>query len=139
MSIATDLTKRLGIQHPIVQAPMAGGGDTPRLVAAVSEAGGLGSIGAAYLTPQQIIETGRAVRSLTSRPFGINLFAPQRPPAPPKDTAAVIQRVAPLFAEVGLPPPSAPTLPADAFADQVAACLEIGAALFSFTLGTVPE
>ena len=139
MPIATDLTKRLGIQHPIVQAPMAGGGDTPRLVAAVSEAGGLGSIGAAYLTPQQIIETGRAVRSLTSRPFGINLFAPERPPAPPKDTAAVIQRVAPFFAEVGLPPPAAPALPADAFADQVAACLETGATLFSFTLGTVPE
>ena len=47
MPITTDLTKRLGIQHPIVQAPMAGGGDTPRLVAAVCEAGALGSIGAA--------------------------------------------------------------------------------------------
>jgi len=139
MPITTDLTRRLGIQHPIVQAPMAGGGDTPRLVAAVSEAGALGCIGAAYLTPQQIVETARTVRSLSSRPFGINLFAPQRPPGPPKDTAAVIQRVAPLFAEVGLPPPAAPALPADIFADQVAACLESGAALFSFTLGTLPE
>jgi len=139
MPITTDLGKRLGIQHPIVQAPMAGGGDTPGLVAAVSEAGALGCIGAAYLTPQQIVETARTVRSLSSRPFGINLFAPQRPPGPPKDTAAVIQRIAPLFAEVGLPPPAAPALPADIFADQVAACLESGAALFSFTLGTLPE
>src|SRR5262249_49100981 len=64
---------------PIIQAPMAGGGDTPRLVAALSEAGALGSIGAAYLSPQQIAETARAVRGLTSRPFGINLFAPVRP------------------------------------------------------------
>jgi len=139
MPITTDLTKRLGIQHPIVQAPMAGGGDTPRLVAAVCEAGALGSIGAAYLTPPQIVELGRAVRSLTSRPFGINLFAPLRPPGPPEDTAGVLQRVAPLFAEVGLPPPAAPAVPADVFADQVAACLEIGATLFSFTFGMLPD
>ena len=58
MPITTDLTNRLGIRHPIIQAPMAGGGDTPRLVAAVSEAGGLGSIGAAYLTPEQIATRG---------------------------------------------------------------------------------
>jgi nitronate monooxygenase len=139
MPITTDLTKRLEIQHPIVQAPMAGGGDTPRLVAAVCEAGALGSIGAAYLTPAQIAETGRAVRSLTSRPFGVNLFAPQLPPAAPGDPAGVLQRVAPLFAEVGLPPPAAPALPADVFADQVAACLEIGATVFSFTFGMLPE
>jgi NAD(P)H-dependent flavin oxidoreductase YrpB (nitropropane dioxygenase family) len=50
MSIQTVLTKRLGMTYPIVQAPLAGGGDTPVLVAAVCEAGGLGFIGAAYLT-----------------------------------------------------------------------------------------
>ena len=55
---------------------MAGGGDTPALVAAVSAAGGMGFIGAAYLTPEKIKETGRAVRAKTSKPFGINLFAP---------------------------------------------------------------
>src|SRR5437762_4808733 len=101
MPITTDLTKRLGIQHPIVQAPMAGGGDTPRLVAAVSEAGALGTIGAAYLNPQQIGETARAVRSMTSRPFGINLFAPLPPPQPPRDTRRPIERVAPYYAEMG--------------------------------------
>ena len=61
MPISTELTKRLKLTHPIIQAPMAGGGDTPRLVAAVCEAGGLGSIGAAYLTPGQIEESARAV------------------------------------------------------------------------------
>jgi nitronate monooxygenase len=142
MPIGTDFTSRLGLQHPIIQAPMAGGGDTPRLVAAVSEAGALGSIGAAYLTPEQIAEAGRAVRLLTSRPFGVNLFAPQRPSAPPRDTASVLQRVAPLFAEVGLQAPAAPTAPPDpfaAFADQLAACLEMGASVFSFTFGMLPE
>jgi nitronate monooxygenase len=137
MPITTDLTKRLQITHPIVQAPMAGGGDTPRLVAAVSEAGGLGSIGAAYLNPQQIIETAKAVRSLTSRPFGINLFAPLPVPEA-KDTRRPIERVTPFYSELGLPPPAAPAPPAYAFADQLAACVESGAAVFSFTFGMVP-
>ncbi|MFL5450450.1 MAG: nitronate monooxygenase, partial [Myxococcales bacterium] len=137
MSIATEITVRLKLTHPIVQAPMAGGGDTPRLVAAVSEAGGLGSAGAAYLNPQQIRETGRAVRSLTSRPFGINLFAPQGTP-PAADAHRSLERVAAFFAEMGLPRPPAPTAPVDAFMEQVAACLEIGASVLSFTLGTIP-
>jgi len=45
MSLQTVLTRRLGLQHPIIQAPLAGGGDTPDLVAAVAEAGALGFIG----------------------------------------------------------------------------------------------
>ena len=53
MAIATQFTKRLNLVHPIIQAPMAGGGDTPRLVAAVCEAGALGTIGAGYLSPDQ--------------------------------------------------------------------------------------
>src|SRR5690349_24899520 len=50
------LLRRLGIELPIVQAPMGGGPSTPELVAAVSNAGGLGSLGAPYLTPAQIHE-----------------------------------------------------------------------------------
>ena len=69
--------RALELTHPIIQAPLAGGGDTPALVAAVGEAGALGFIGAAYLTPAQIAEAARAVRGLTQRPFGINLFAPR--------------------------------------------------------------
>ena len=54
------------------------------LVAAVCEAGALGFMGAAYLTPPQIIEVSREVRARTSRPFGINLFAPLPAPDTPK-------------------------------------------------------
>src|SRR5712672_2886251 len=113
MGIPTELTKRLKITHPIIQAPMAGGGDTPRLVAAVSEAGALGSIGAAYLTPGQIEETARAVRSLTKRPFGINLFAPVKTADESGDARAAVERVAPFFAELGLPAPTRPQPPED--------------------------
>lgn len=52
-----ETTERLGISHPILQAPMAGGTTTPELVAAISNAGALGSLGAAYLSPEQLVES----------------------------------------------------------------------------------
>ena len=139
MSIQTVLTKRLGMAYPVVQAPLAGGGDTPALVAAVCEAGGLGFIGAAYLTPEQIGEVSREVRALTSRPFGINLFAPVPTPDLPEDPQPALQCVAPYFAELGLPPPVAPERARDSFHEQLASALESGASVFSFTLGILPK
>jgi nitronate monooxygenase len=133
------LTERLGLSIPVIQAPMAGGGDTAELVATVSNAGALGSIGAAYLTPEQIIERGRLVRAQTSCPFGINLFAPE--PDPVLDSTAAkraVARIAPYFAELGLAPPVAPELPTSTFDDQLAAALETGARTFSFTFGLLP-
>jgi len=138
MAIETTLTKHLGIANPIIQAPLAGGGDTPELVAAVCNAGGLGFIGAAYLTPAQISEVGRAVRERTARRFGINLFAPLAVPELPSNTRPALDRVAPFFAELGLPAPSIPESPGDTFAGQLAAALETEASLFSFTLGLLP-
>jgi nitronate monooxygenase len=137
MSIHTSFTDLLKIQHPIIQAPMAGGGDTPELVAAVSNAGALGSIGAAYLTPDQIIATANDVRSKSDRPFGINLFAPQPAPAVPANIAPAVRAVAPYYAELNLPTPEPQLLP-DRFSLQVQAVLESGASVFSFTFGTIP-
>lgn len=140
MRIETRLTRRLGIDLPIIQAPMAGGGDTARLVAAVSNAGGMGSIGAAYLTPEQILDRVRTVREQTSKPFGINLFAPQqKPEVTDQLLEAAVQRIAPFYAELGLPAPGRPSAPATLFEDQVSACVESGAAVFSFTFGIVPK
>ncbi|MFI9149598.1 nitronate monooxygenase [Streptomyces sp. NPDC053367] len=61
---------------PIVQAPMAGGVSVPRLAAAVSEAGGLGFLAAGYKTADGMYQEIKQLRSLTSRPFGVNLFLP---------------------------------------------------------------
>ena len=61
---------------PIVQAPMAGGPSTSRLAAAVCEAGGFGFVAAGYRTPDGMREDIRALRDLTARPFGVNLFMP---------------------------------------------------------------
>jgi nitronate monooxygenase len=139
MSIQTTLTKRLGLTYPIIQAPLAGGGDTPALVAAVCEAGGLGFIGAAYLTPERIGEASHEVRTRTSRPFGINLFAPLPAPDAPRDPTVALERVAPFFSELGLPPPAVPVQAHDSFNEQLAAALKSGASFFSFTFGILPK
>jgi len=138
MGISTALTKQLRLAHPIIQAPLAGGGDTADLVAAVCNAGALGFIGAAYLTPEQIIERGRAVREQTGQGFGINLFAPLPVPQVPKQTQAALKRVAPFFAELGLPAPSIPESVGSSFPEQLDAALETGASVFSFTFDTLP-
>ena len=127
------------MQHPIIQAPLAGGGDTPELLAAVCNAGGLGFVGAAYLTPQQITETCRTIRGMTARPFGINLFAPLASPSETGKTEAALARVAPYFSELGLPTPSHPAAAAHTFEDQLAAALASDASAFSFTFGIPPE
>lgn len=71
---------------PVVQAPMGGGPSTPELAAAVGEAGGLGFLAAGYKQPDAVRRDVDALRALTGRPFGVNLFAP---PGPPPDPAAV--------------------------------------------------
>jgi nitronate monooxygenase len=138
MPYQTDLMQRFGLSHPVIQAPMAGGGDTPKLVAAACEAGALGSIGATYLTPPQITEAARAVRERTNRPFGINLFAPQSAPAVPDDPQPALDRVAPFFAELGLPAPALPQAAGDTFERNLSVALESGASIFSFTCGIPP-
>ncbi|MEE1753434.1 nitronate monooxygenase [Streptomyces sp. SP18CS02] len=71
-SALTDLCR-----HPIVQAPMAGGASCPQLVAAVSDAGGLGFLAAGYKTADGMYQEVQQVRGLTAQPFGVNLFMPQ--------------------------------------------------------------
>jgi nitronate monooxygenase len=133
------LMERFRLDHPILQAPLAGGGDTPELVAAVCNAGGLGFIGAAYLTPAQITEAGRAVRALTARAFGINLFAPPPTTGSDKNPELVLQRLAPFFTELGLPAPSLALSAGFSFPEQLAAALQTDAAVFSFTFGILPS
>jgi len=73
----TTITRLLNIALPIIQAPMAGGATTPELVAAVSNAGGLGSLGAGYMTPDEIRAIIKKTRALTDKPFAVNLFVPE--------------------------------------------------------------
>ncbi|MFS0752553.1 NAD(P)H-dependent flavin oxidoreductase [Oceanobacillus sp. 1P07AA] len=66
----------IGIEYPIIQAPMAGGITTPELVANVSESGGLGMIAAGYLNPNQLKVAIQEVKKRVDKPFGVNIFVP---------------------------------------------------------------
>lgn len=68
----TALTDLLGIEAPLVLAPM-GGAVTPELTAAVSNAGGLGILPASWVTPEELAQRVAEIMSLTDRPFGVNL------------------------------------------------------------------
>lgn len=137
MKVMTAFTERLGLEYPIIQAPMAGF-STPEMCIAVSGAGGLGCIAAAVSTPDQITQMSAAVRAGTSKPFGINLFAPV-PHARAANSEAALNRVAGYFAELGLPRPEMPGAAGEDFDRQFDAVLESGAAVFSFTFGLLPE
>lgn len=136
----TALTEKLGITYPIIQAPMAGGTDTPSLVAAVSMAGGLGSIGAAYSSPEQIRALIKEVRRLCDRPFAVNLFIPGAT-KPAAATAEELERVSaalkPFREELGvsIAPEAAP--PSPSFEEQLAVVLEERVPVFSFTSGAL--
>ena len=69
----TALTELLGIEAPIVLAPM-GGAVTPELVAAVSNAGGLGTLPLSWNTPDEVRSQVAETAALTDRPFGVNLI-----------------------------------------------------------------
>ncbi len=128
------LLHRLGIEHPVIQAPMGGGPSTPELVAAVSNAGGLGSLGAAYLTPDQITEAIRRIKSLTSKPFNVNLFAGGYENRP-HDPKPMLDMLAEVHESLGLPAPILPQLPPDPFPAQFDAVLAADTPIFSFTFG----
>jgi NAD(P)H-dependent flavin oxidoreductase YrpB (nitropropane dioxygenase family) len=68
----TALTQRLGIELPIIQAPM-GGATSPALAAAVSNAGALGTLALSWSNEAHVREQIRETRRLTDRPFGVNL------------------------------------------------------------------
>ncbi|MDZ4169349.1 MAG: enoyl-[acyl-carrier-protein] reductase FabK [Coriobacteriia bacterium] len=73
MALRTRLTKLLGIDHPIIQGGMAWTA-TAELAAAVSNAGGLGIIGAGHMPTELLQEQLRSAKALTDRPFGVNLM-----------------------------------------------------------------
>ena len=140
MRSPTCITELLGTRYPLVQAPMAGGYTTPELVAAVSNAGALGSLAGAQLAPEELRGAIAAVRRLTDRPFGVNLFAPlPRPVVDPDAVAAMNAVLAPFRAELGLPEPETPSLPpAGRVEEQLTVVAEERVPVFSFTFGIPP-
>lgn len=99
------LTSLLGIETPIIQAPMAGV-STPALAAAVSNAGGLGSLGVGAMNAQGARKVIRETRELTGKPFNINVFCHAPASADAAIEKAWTEWLAPVFAQYGATPPA---------------------------------
>jgi nitronate monooxygenase/enoyl-[acyl-carrier protein] reductase II len=72
--LRTRFTELIGVDHPVASAGMGGGSTSGELVAAVSEAGGLGVLGATFLSPETVGDMFGRARELTSKPLGVNLL-----------------------------------------------------------------
>jgi nitronate monooxygenase len=139
---STSITRSLNLQYPIIQAPCAGhtGAD---LVAAVSNAGGLGSLGAGMTPAPQLRSTIEAIRSQTSNPFAVNLFCR----AAKQPTSAELQKHYPgtddilnqVRTELNIPIPTEYKLRSPAFDEQVNVLLEERVPVVSFTFGLLPD
>src|SRR5438309_1814274 len=136
------LTAKLGIEYPIIQGPL-GGLSSQRLTAAVSNFGGLGSFGAHGLPPEAIKDVIAEIRSLTSKPFAMNLWVSMEDAgARTSDESAFIRSLAPLaghLAALGAPLPAYKPYSPIRFEDQARVLLDANVPVFSFIVGIPPR
>lgn len=118
----TSLTRRLGIELPIIQAPMAGSQGSA-LAIAVSNAGGLGSLPCAALGPDAIRSELSAIKASTTKPFNVNFFCHVQPPQEPDREARWKAALAPYYEEFGVDAASIPQGPGRMPFDSAAASL----------------
>ena len=138
----TRITEKLGIEYPIIQGPL-GGLASQRLTAAVSNFGGLGSFGGLGLAPDKLKDVIAEIRSLTSKPFAVNLWVSvEDRDAPSSNEAAFARSLAPLLPllkELGAPAPTyKPHVPVR-FEDEVRVLLDEKVPVFSFIFGIPPR
>lgn len=134
-----DMTKRFGLQHPVVQGPFGGGLSSPLLAGSVSNLGALGSYGAEHLAPEDILKLAADIRARTSNPFNLNLWVSVADPGGEELTETEFERLWPLFEpyyrELGVAKPERPQRLHAPFADQFEAMIEAAPAVFSFVFG----
>src|SRR5215213_8881464 len=130
------LTELLGIEHPIIQAPMAGASNAI-LAATVSEAGGLGGFGGTDSSPDALRGVIGEIRERTSKPFIINLYADgAKPYIPPTGSETALKNaLAPAHRELeaGDPPDSIDLF--DALEEQMAVIIDERVPVFSTHFG----
>ena len=126
----------LGIELPIIQAPMAGVQDSA-LAIAVSNAGGLGSLPCAVLSPTRMLDELERIRAQTSKPYNVNFFCHPRPIPDIARESAWRAALAPYFEEFGLDSDTPPTgVGRAAFSDDTADLLSaFKPAVVSFHFG----
>ena len=136
----SNLLKRLGVDLPIIQAPMAGA-STPAMAAAVSNAGALGSIGLGAVNADGARRMIGDLKALTNKPFNVNVFTHRPAKADPAREAAWLEALRPVFQRFGAAPPVALSEIYTSFlADEAMQALLIEArpAVVSFHFGLPP-
>jgi nitronate monooxygenase len=123
--------------YPIIQAGMAGGITTPQLTAAVSNYGALGSIGAGYMTADELRQSIRSVKELTDKPFNVNLFVPSVEEVVWRDDQyeRAMEALKPYLEELEVEEEPVLKDYSSSFDNQIDAIIEEGAAICSFTFG----
>lgn len=138
----TIVAKRLGLEAPIIQGPFGSGLSSVELVAAVSEAGLLGSFGVHHLEADDIREVANQIRARTRRPFALNLWLPfadsEEPTVTDAQFAAARDELRPYFEELHVALPERPRRFTPRYSEQIEAVLEARPAVFSFIFG-VPD
>ena len=132
----TDFKNLLGIEHPIVQAPMAGSA-TVGLAAAVSNAGGLGSMGCGEMTAAELHQTVEQLRKATDKPFNLNFMVHPEPEFNRDTDQNTWERVKPFYDSAKITRrPSSSSAPFSAFnKDVLEAMLELRPPVVSFHFG----
>jgi nitronate monooxygenase len=125
----------LGLDIPVIAAPMAGGASTPALVIAAARAGGLGFLAAGYKTPEALAGQIAEVRA-SGVPFAVNVFAPNPVPADPAAYRRYARAIRPEAERYGLDlAGDEPAEDDDHWADKVALLIADPVPLVSFTFG----
>ncbi|WP_299195460.1 nitronate monooxygenase [uncultured Amphritea sp.] len=119
-----DITQLFGIQLPLIQAPMAGAQDAA-LAIAVSNAGGLGSLPCAMLSPEQLRSELDTIRAATDKPVNLNFFAHTPPVANPQREQQWRKQLQPYYQQFGIDPETIPAGPGrNPFDSEMAAVIE---------------
>ena len=121
--------------YPIIQGPMAGGPSTPALIAAVSNAGALGSLAASMLAPATIVDQVGQIRALTTRPFILNLFVQPTPAPSQAEVDRAVELLRPIWSSLGWDTLPRPASWCQDFDAQFATLLALQPAAASFTFG----
>jgi len=120
---------------PIIQGPMAGGATTPELVAAVSNAGALGSLAGSLLSPAALRTQTERIRSLTDRPFLLNFFVQRTPTPSNEEVQGGAELLRPVWESLGWTALPQPKQWCEDFDAQFDTLLALRPAAASFTFG----
>nr|WP_263314423.1 nitronate monooxygenase [Mammaliicoccus sp. Marseille-Q6498] len=133
-----DLLTELQMTKPIFQAGMAGGVTSPEMVSTVCNEGGFGQIGAGYMTPESLSEHIDQIRTMTNKPFGVNLFIPEYPEIDKHDVDRMNEILKPISEKLGYEPVNDVQID-NQFEDMIEVIINKDISLACFTFGLPSE